>query len=112
MSSPYVSATEEVDSDSANDSPRMTLGPSGAAMLRDRAKRAATSPTGSTKIAVVDPKTRSPEKLESFFQSAMERFLKEQQAPQACLKPSLTEDQDVEMDSCSDCNDNDDDTCG
>ncbi|KAE9298268.1 hypothetical protein PF008_g23539 [Phytophthora fragariae] len=99
MSSPYVSATEEVDSDSANDSPRMTLGPSGAAMLRDRAKRAATSPTGSTKIAVVDPKTRSPEKLESFFQSAMERFLKEQQAPQACLKPSLTEDQDVEMES-------------
>ncbi|KAE8964588.1 hypothetical protein PR002_g28932 [Phytophthora rubi] len=99
MSSPYVSATEEVDSDSANDSPRMTLGPSGAAMLRDRAKRAATSPTGSTKIAVVDPKTRSPEKLESFFQSATERLLKEQQAPQACLKPSLTEDQDVEMES-------------
>ncbi|KAE8905033.1 hypothetical protein PF010_g15451 [Phytophthora fragariae] len=35
MSSPYVSATEEVDSESADDSPRMTLGPSGAAMLRD-----------------------------------------------------------------------------
>ncbi|KAE8964029.1 hypothetical protein PR001_g29188, partial [Phytophthora rubi] len=99
MSSPYVSATEEVDSDSADDSPRMTLGPSRAAMLRDRAKRAATSSTGSTKIAVVDPKTHSPEKLESFFQSAMERFLKEQQAPQACLKPSLTGDQDVEMES-------------
>ncbi|KAE9077486.1 hypothetical protein PF002_g18841 [Phytophthora fragariae] len=102
MSSPYVSATEEVDSESADDSPRMTLGPAGAAMLRDRAertKRATTSSTGSTKIAVTDQKAHSPEKLESFFQSAMERFLKEQQAPQARLKPSLNEDQDVEMES-------------
>ncbi|KAE9283449.1 hypothetical protein PF001_g22846 [Phytophthora fragariae] len=102
MSSPYVSATEEVDSESADDSPRMTLGPSGAAMLRDRAERtksATTLSTGSTKIAVADQKAHSPEKLESFFQSAMERFLKEQQAPQARLKPSLNEDQDVEMES-------------
>ncbi|KAE8976223.1 hypothetical protein PR002_g25372 [Phytophthora rubi] len=90
VSSPYVSATEEVDSESADDTPRMTLGPSGAAMLRDRAKRAATLSTGSAKNAVASPKTHTPEKLESFFQSAMERFLKEQQAPQACLKPSLT----------------------
>ncbi|KAE9078122.1 hypothetical protein PF005_g23790 [Phytophthora fragariae] len=77
MSSPYVSATEEVDSESVDDSPRMTLGPSGAAMLRDRAertKRTTTSSTGSTKIAVADQKAHSPEKLESFFQSAMERF--------------------------------------
>ncbi|POM74700.1 Hypothetical protein PHPALM_8303 [Phytophthora palmivora] len=32
----YESATEEVDTDSADDPPRMTLGPSGAAMLRQR----------------------------------------------------------------------------
>ncbi|KAE9175435.1 hypothetical protein PF004_g26383 [Phytophthora fragariae] len=86
MSSPYVSATEEVDSESADDSPRMTLAPSGAAMLRNRAERtksATTVSTGSTKIAVADQKAHSPEKLESFFQSAMERVLKEQQAPQA-----------------------------
>ncbi|KAE8982052.1 hypothetical protein PF011_g21782 [Phytophthora fragariae] len=102
MSSPSVSATEEVDSESADDSPRMTLGPSGAAMLRDRAERtqqATTSSTGSAKIAVADQKARSPEKLESFFQSAMERFLKEQQAPQARLKPNLNGDQDVELES-------------
>ncbi|KAE9177643.1 hypothetical protein PF004_g25716 [Phytophthora fragariae] len=102
MTSPYVSATEEVGSESADDSPRMTLGPSGAAMLRDRAertKRATTSSTGSAKIAVADRKAHSPEKLESFFQSAMERFLKEQQTPQARLKPSLNEDQDMEMES-------------
>ncbi|KAE8952387.1 hypothetical protein PR003_g34428, partial [Phytophthora rubi] len=71
-------------------------------MLRDRAERtksATTLSTGSTKIAVADQKAHSPEKLESFFQSAMERFLKEQQAPQARLKPSLNEDRDVEMES-------------
>ncbi|KAE8905026.1 hypothetical protein PF010_g15452 [Phytophthora fragariae] len=50
-------------------------------------------------FAVADQKAQSPEKLEFFFQSAMERFLKEQQAPQARLKPSLNEDQDVEMES-------------
>ncbi|KAE9099351.1 hypothetical protein PF007_g15904 [Phytophthora fragariae] len=102
MSSPYVSATEEVDSENADDSPRMTLGPSGAAMLRDRAERtknAATSSTGSTKVAVIGPKTHSPEKLESFFQSAMERFLKEQHAPQTRVKQILTGAQDVEMES-------------
>ncbi|ETO63483.1 hypothetical protein F444_18822 [Phytophthora nicotianae P1976] len=36
-SSHYESATEEVDTDSVDDPPRMTLGPSGTAMLRDRA---------------------------------------------------------------------------
>ncbi|KAE8971970.1 hypothetical protein PR001_g26737 [Phytophthora rubi] len=59
-------------------------------MLRDRAERtksATTLSTGSTKIAVADQKAHSPEKLESFFQSAMERFLKEQQAPQARFPP-------------------------
>ncbi|POM74578.1 Hypothetical protein PHPALM_8449 [Phytophthora palmivora] len=35
-SSHYESATEEVDTDSVDDPPRMTLGPSGAAMLRQR----------------------------------------------------------------------------
>ncbi|ETM97151.1 hypothetical protein PPTG_20493 [Phytophthora nicotianae INRA-310] len=36
-SSHYESATEEVDTDSVDDPPRTTLGPSGTAMLRDRA---------------------------------------------------------------------------
>ncbi|GMF44491.1 unnamed protein product [Phytophthora fragariaefolia] len=40
-----------------------------------------------------------PEKLESFFQAAMERFLKEQQVPQTRPKPRSTGDQGVEMES-------------
>ncbi|EGZ15758.1 hypothetical protein PHYSODRAFT_509180 [Phytophthora sojae] len=69
-SSPYVSATEDVDSDSVDDPPpRMTLGPSGAAMLRSRAERAG----GEAAVPRREPKAtatltrHSPEKLESFF---------------------------------------------
>ncbi|ETP32715.1 hypothetical protein F442_18644 [Phytophthora nicotianae P10297] len=42
-SSHCESATEEVDTDSVDDPPRMTLGPSGTAMLRDRAAQKARS---------------------------------------------------------------------
>ncbi|GMF53897.1 unnamed protein product [Phytophthora fragariaefolia] len=38
-SSPYVSATEEVESSDSEEPPRMTLGPAGAAMLQNRAKQ-------------------------------------------------------------------------
>ncbi|GMF14949.1 unnamed protein product [Phytophthora fragariaefolia] len=58
-SSPYVSATEEVESSDWEEPPRMTLEPA----------------------------------------AAMERFLKEQQAPQTRPKPRLTGDQDLEMES-------------
>ncbi|EGZ23324.1 hypothetical protein PHYSODRAFT_263366 [Phytophthora sojae] len=101
-SSPYVSATEDVDSDSVDDPPpRMTLGPSGAAMLRSRTERAG----GEAAVPRREPKAtatstrHSPEKLESFFQAAMERFLKEQQLPAIALKSRPTGDQDVEMGS-------------
>ncbi|ETI34725.1 hypothetical protein F443_18834, partial [Phytophthora nicotianae P1569] len=39
----YESAIEEVDTDSVDDPPRMTLGPSGTAMLRDRAAQKSAS---------------------------------------------------------------------
>ncbi|KAE9307716.1 hypothetical protein PF008_g21164 [Phytophthora fragariae] len=98
MSSPYVSATEEVDSDSADDSPRMTLGPSGAAFCEiepnERQLRQLAVPRSQSST-----RRLTPEKLESFFHSAMERFLKEQRASQARWKPSLTVDQDVEIES-------------
>ncbi|ETP04580.1 hypothetical protein F441_18683, partial [Phytophthora nicotianae CJ01A1] len=99
-SSHYESAIEEVDTDSVDDPPRMTLGPSGTAMLRDRAaQKAASSPTerGS---AVASVKRYSPEKLESFFfQSAMGRFLEEQRTATAPEGPTPTGAQDVEMES-------------
>ncbi|GMF41738.1 unnamed protein product [Phytophthora fragariaefolia] len=69
-SSPYVSATEEVESSDSEEPPRMTLGPAGAAMLQKRAKETA----GRTAIhprdtleAMVNSKRHPPEKLESIF---------------------------------------------
>ncbi|POM70218.1 Hypothetical protein PHPALM_13373 [Phytophthora palmivora] len=75
-SSHYESATEEVDTDSADDPPRMTLGPSGAAMLRKRGDHETKRMTNT-----IAPNTtqRSNAKLESYFQAAMNRLLKEQQ---------------------------------
>ncbi|EGZ25057.1 hypothetical protein PHYSODRAFT_326125 [Phytophthora sojae] len=88
-SSPYVPATEDVESDSVDDPPpRMTLGPSGVAMLRSRAERAEREvvvPTREPK-GVATSVRHSPERLESFFQAAMERFLKEQQLLGVALK--------------------------
>ncbi|GMF62248.1 unnamed protein product [Phytophthora fragariaefolia] len=101
-SSPYVSATEEVESSDSEEPPRMTLGPAGAAMLQNRAKQTAGRTTinpRDTREAMVNSNRHPPEKLESFFQAAMERFLKEQQVPQTRPKPRSTGDQDVEMES-------------
>ncbi|ETP54559.1 hypothetical protein F442_00762 [Phytophthora nicotianae P10297] len=98
-SSHYESPTEEVDTDSVDDPSRMTLGPSGTATLRNRAaQKAASSPTerGS---AVASVTRFSPEKLGSFFQSAMGRFLEEQRTATAPEGPTPTGVQDVEMES-------------
>ncbi|GMF46701.1 unnamed protein product [Phytophthora fragariaefolia] len=99
-SSPYVSATVEVESSDSEEPPRMTLGPAGAAMLQNRAKQTAGRTTINPKDtleAMVNSNRHPPEKLESFFQATMERFLKEQQVPQTRPKPRSTGDQDVEM---------------
>ncbi|POM72278.1 LOW QUALITY PROTEIN: Hypothetical protein PHPALM_11032, partial [Phytophthora palmivora] len=95
-SSHYESATEEVDTDSADDPPRMTLGPSGAAMLRQREDHE----TKRVPDGIAPNMTQgSNAKLESYFQAAMSRFLKEQQGPinPAILAPA--EDRDVDMES-------------
>ncbi|POM72761.1 Hypothetical protein PHPALM_10476 [Phytophthora palmivora] len=74
-SSHYESATEEVDTDSADGPPRMTLGPSGAAMLMQRGDKEA-----KRMIDVIAPTMAegSNAKLESYFQAAMSRLLREQ----------------------------------
>ncbi|POM76567.1 Reverse transcriptase [Phytophthora palmivora] len=94
-SSRYESATEEVDTDSADDPPRMTLGPSGAAMLRQRGDHETKRVTD-----VIAPNTTqgSNAKLESYFQAAMTRFLKEQQG---AINPVIApaEDRAVDMES-------------
>ncbi|POM61928.1 hypothetical protein PHPALM_28978 [Phytophthora palmivora] len=70
-SSHYESATDEVDTDSADNPPRMTLGTSGAAMLRQRGDQDA-----KRMIDVIAPPLAqgSNAKLESYFQAAMSRF--------------------------------------
>ncbi|GMG17906.1 unnamed protein product [Phytophthora fragariaefolia] len=101
-SSPYVSATEEVESNDSEEPHRMPLGPAGATILQNRAKQTSGRRTinpRDTREAMVNSNRHPPEKLESFFQAAMERFLKKQQVPQTRPKPRSTGDQDVEMES-------------
>ncbi|GMF58994.1 unnamed protein product [Phytophthora fragariaefolia] len=101
-SSPYVSATEEVESSDSEEPPRMTLGPAGAAMLQDRAKQAARlTPINprATQEAMVNSDRHPPEKLKLFFKAATERFLKKQQGHQIWPKRRSTGDQDVAMES-------------
>ncbi|GMF16977.1 unnamed protein product [Phytophthora fragariaefolia] len=86
-SSPNVSAAEEVKSSDSEEPPRITLGPAGAAMLQNRAKQTAGRTTinpRDTREAMVDSNRHPPEKLESFFQAVMERFLKEHFQVQYC----------------------------
>ncbi|KAL4157710.1 hypothetical protein PRNP1_003495 [Phytophthora ramorum] len=98
-SSQYASATSEAGSDSSIELQRMTLGPAGATMLQSRKERSEAKPTV---IASSDPVQAPPERMQSFFNAAMERFLKEQQAtvtPPAAVRNSPTGAQDVDMES-------------
>ncbi|POM65313.1 Hypothetical protein PHPALM_18992 [Phytophthora palmivora] len=95
-SSHYESATKEVDTDSADDPPRITLGPSGAAMLRQRGDQEA-----KRMMDVIAPTMAkgSNAKLESYFQAEMNRFLKEQQDTSNPVISAPAEDRDVDMES-------------
>uniref|UniRef100_H3GGM9 Retrotransposon gag domain-containing protein n=1 Tax=Phytophthora ramorum TaxID=164328 RepID=H3GGM9_PHYRM len=98
-SSQYASATSEAGSDSSIELQRMTLGPAGAAMLQSRKERSETKPTV---IATSDPAQAPPERMQSFFNAAMERFLKEQQAVSTTPVVDQTKPpgaQDVDMES-------------
>ncbi|POM70156.1 Hypothetical protein PHPALM_13451 [Phytophthora palmivora] len=74
--------------------PRMTLGPSGAAMLWQRGDQEA-----KRMMDVITPTMAqgSNAKLESYFQAAMSRFLKEQQGPSNPVILASAEDRDVDM---------------
>ncbi|GMF56013.1 unnamed protein product [Phytophthora fragariaefolia] len=71
---PLTSSEAGSGSDSSVELQRMTLGPSGAAMLRSRKEAPETNATPSP-IQVQVTSSR----MQSFFAAAMERFLKEQQ---------------------------------
>ncbi|KAE9273470.1 hypothetical protein PF008_g29827 [Phytophthora fragariae] len=92
-SSPFVSAAE-ADSDASSEPRRMSLSPAGAAMLHARSKVSRQKPARAkakkTSGAVSKPTTSSPHlvittddaatstnKMESYFQAAMSRFLRE-----------------------------------
>ncbi|OWY99441.1 hypothetical protein PHMEG_00029554, partial [Phytophthora megakarya] len=94
-SSHYASATSEPDSDSPRTPQRMSLGPSGAKYLRSRMNKQDQRPTtlGRTpekldqteerqipagRTIPTTDSTRSSNKLDEYFQMAMNRFLKEQ----------------------------------
>ncbi|KAE8877348.1 hypothetical protein PF003_g38605 [Phytophthora fragariae] len=110
-SSPFVSAAE-ADSDASSEPRRMSLGPTGAAMLQARSKVSRQKPTrakakkasgavgkpASPHIVVVgDNATTSTDKMESYFQAAMSRFLREHQISMPNLQPGLFRIQEPEM---------------
>jgi hypothetical protein len=83
-STQYASATSDAGSDGSNSSiglSRMTLGPSGAALLQKRSANVVSTPSSPTVSAdAASPGGReSPECLQVYFNAAMLRFLSEQQ---------------------------------
>ncbi|KAE9029104.1 hypothetical protein PR002_g10226 [Phytophthora rubi] len=73
--SPFVSAAE-ANSDASSEPQRMSLGPAGAAMLQARSKVPRRTPARSKAKKTA---TTLTDKMESYFQAAMSRFLREQQ---------------------------------
>ncbi|ETM31979.1 hypothetical protein L914_20530, partial [Phytophthora nicotianae] len=78
----YASATSMADSDISEGVERMQLGPSGAAMLQTRSQRVSNERPRAGASAAVSRPNENPDRLQTFFNSAMERFLKEQRAAQ------------------------------
>ncbi|EGZ06602.1 hypothetical protein PHYSODRAFT_399671, partial [Phytophthora sojae] len=110
-SSPYVSAAEHV-SDTSSEPQRMSLGPSGSAMLdaRSRSQRQERmrsgprkqKPKSTDRTTSATGSDESNGKLESYFEAAMARFLKEQQATVVTPTPVVDDhvgSRDVEMES-------------
>ncbi|GMF54731.1 unnamed protein product [Phytophthora fragariaefolia] len=106
--SPYVSAAE--GSDTSSEPRRMSLGPSGAAMLQARSQiqqREKSKPRSKRQpVASMDPTTSASDtsagRLETYIQAAMSRFLKKQQAMPSPPIPTGVQNpgsQDVEMES-------------
>ncbi|ETN00748.1 hypothetical protein PPTG_24198 [Phytophthora nicotianae INRA-310] len=78
----YASATSMADSDTSEGVERMQLGPSGAAMLQS-GSQCVPNPMPRTDASVVASRlNENPDRLQTFLNSAMERFLKEQRTAQ------------------------------
>ncbi|KAH7460378.1 uncharacterized protein KRP23_14746 [Phytophthora ramorum] len=103
-SSQYASATSEAGSDSSVELQRMTLGPAGVAMLRSHKDRSEVKTSADPRSGQAQA---TPDRMQTFFNAAMERFLKEQQTPavpQTADRPVIDRTkspgaQDVEMES-------------
>ncbi|OWY91878.1 hypothetical protein PHMEG_00039353, partial [Phytophthora megakarya] len=102
-SSQYASDTSEVESGSSADLQRMTLGPSGEEMLRSRQANNKPDRSSHEPTPMVAPTvtSRSPAQMQTFFNAAMSRYLKETRTDG--LTPTAgrhtTTNQDVEMES-------------
>ncbi|ETP35773.1 hypothetical protein F442_16141, partial [Phytophthora nicotianae P10297] len=70
------------DSDSSDGVERMQLGPSGIAMMQTRSQRVSNVTPRADAPAAASRSDENPDRLQTFFNSAMERFLKEQRAAQ------------------------------
>ncbi|OWZ11334.1 hypothetical protein PHMEG_00015655 [Phytophthora megakarya] len=92
-SSHYASATSEPDSDSPRAPLRMSLGPSGAKYLKSHEERLI--PTGRATPATNS--SGSSNKLDEYFQMAMNRFLKAQSL--VTVQPPPLGPQDIDMES-------------
>ncbi|KAE8960784.1 hypothetical protein PR001_g30267, partial [Phytophthora rubi] len=116
-SSPFVSAAE-ADSDASSEPRRMSLGSTGAAMLQARSKVSRPKPTRAKSkktsgavnkpttpphlVITSDNATTSTDKMESYLQAAMSRFLREQQISMPNLAARTLPNpgtRDVEMES-------------
>ncbi|KAE8878607.1 hypothetical protein PF003_g37290 [Phytophthora fragariae] len=91
-SSQYASATSEAESETSVDLQRMTLGPSGAAMLQQRKMKEETIPQQPvlTASSFVAPDRGPADRMQSFFNAAMDRFLTEQHTPEAVPAAQFT----------------------
>ncbi|KAE9282870.1 hypothetical protein PR003_g27290, partial [Phytophthora rubi] len=109
-SSQYASATSEAGSESSSGSRRMSLGPSGAAMLQARAAgdlnvKIPTPRSAKGTSSRVSPRTPPQDPangLETYFQAAMSRFLSERpemRTPQQRTTHSKIGERDVDMES-------------
>ncbi|ETM41083.1 hypothetical protein L914_13119 [Phytophthora nicotianae] len=90
------------DSDTSEGVERIQLGPSGAAMLQTRSQRVSNEMPRAGAPAAVSRPNENPDRLQTFFNSAMKRFLKKQRAAQGTPTVPLvrrTEPQDVDMES-------------
>ncbi|ETI35351.1 hypothetical protein F443_18298 [Phytophthora nicotianae P1569] len=93
----YASVTSTADSDTSEG---MQLGPSGAAMLQTRSQRVPNAMPRADAPVAASRLNEHTHRLQTFFNSAMERFLKEQRAAQGTPSVPLmrrTEPQNVDM---------------